>query len=367
LRQRILQIPRFAWGLALAAVLVSTGLVAISAGAAGPPNLSKALEAQRRLVAERPQDAAAWNDLGNLLVLARQPAEAEAAYRKAVELDPKKASAVFNLGLLLQRQGNEGEAMKLYRRAVELEPGFAWAHFQLGTLYERHGDKGKAVHEYSQALALDPQLAFKEVNPQILDSKLMTESMLRAYRNGTSTTSAPQAYDDPSRIVHLMVPPPTPTQADAAEAAKAAAAPEAAQAGQRPTVLRQGDLPAGNAGQATQPGQSAAAARGVRTAPGLYAPAYPQGGNPQYPANPQGGVGIGGYGGYTTPGAAGTVPAEGGGRQWTRPDPRAPAARTDGAQPGTVFTPPPGSLYYRPGMGSTGQLGTRLGNVDGNG
>ncbi len=54
------------------------------------PNLTKTIEAQRRLTVERPDDAAVFNDLGNLLLLVPQPAEAEAAYRTAIELDPDK-------------------------------------------------------------------------------------------------------------------------------------------------------------------------------------------------------------------------------------------------------------------------------------
>ena len=80
-------------------------LATIAAVAAVPPNLSKAIEAQQRLAAERPNDAAVFNDLGNLLLLVPQPDEAEAAYRKAIELDPDKASALYNLGLLLQQRG----------------------------------------------------------------------------------------------------------------------------------------------------------------------------------------------------------------------------------------------------------------------
>ena len=102
-------------------------------------NLTKAIEAQRRLTAEHPQDPAVFNDLGNLLMLVPQAAEAEAAYRKAIELDPNKASALFNLGLLLQQRGELREAEDLYQRAVKADPNHAWAHYQLGTIEEARG------------------------------------------------------------------------------------------------------------------------------------------------------------------------------------------------------------------------------------
>ena len=66
--------------LALALAVALVAITAIAALPAGPPNPAKALEAQRKLAAEKPQDPAVFNDLGNLLVMANQNAEAEEAY-----------------------------------------------------------------------------------------------------------------------------------------------------------------------------------------------------------------------------------------------------------------------------------------------
>ncbi|HYL06519.1 MAG TPA: tetratricopeptide repeat protein, partial [Thermoanaerobaculia bacterium] len=296
--------------------------------------------AQQRLVAQRPQDAAVWNDLGNLLFLAGQPGEAETAFRRAIAIDPHRASALYNLGLLQQQAGKPAEARQLYGKVLEIEPRHAWAHYQLGTLYERKGDKSRAVRQYAQAFTLDPQLAFREVNPEIVENGLVTESLLLSYRSRSTAAEAPSMYDEPSRIRELMLPPQQPGK-DAAAEAKAGeqAAPQAANAGAgaHPTVLRPRDLSAGsNLGQATPPG----------------------GGRP---GNPPGAGRV--PGGYPSPGY---VPPEvggyqgglqGGGRQWTRP---APNPNMDGTQPGMVVTPPPAGLYYRPSSGSTGRLGTQI-------
>ncbi len=188
-----------------------TAAVAIAALAAVPPNLAKAIEAQRRLTVERPQDPAVFNDFGNLLMLVPQAPEAEAAYRKAIELDPDKASALFNLGLLLQQRGERREAYDLYQRAVKADPNHAWAHYQLGTIEEVRGQKSKAVDSYARAFALDPQLAFPEVNPHIVDNKLVTQAMLRAYKNDfAGNPQVPKMYDDAARIAALLVPKPAP-------------------------------------------------------------------------------------------------------------------------------------------------------------
>jgi Flp pilus assembly protein TadD len=305
-------------------------IIAITAAAAVPPNIGKALAAQQRLVAERPQDAAVWNDLGNLLVLAGQPTEAEAAYRRAIAIDPHRASALFNLGLLQQQVGKTSEARQLYEKVLEIEPRYAWAHYQLGTLFERKGDKSRAVREYAQAFSLDPQLAFREVNPQIVENRLVTESLLLAYRRHTAAAEAPSVYDDPSRIRELMLPP-QPGKDVAAEARPDQSAPPAAQQGAHATVLRPKDLSAGsNLGQATPPGSRPGTPSGAARAPGGYTP--PQGYNQQPDA-----------------------PYAGAARPWTRPNPN-----MDGTQPGMVVTPPPVGLYYHPSPSSTGRLGTQV-------
>ncbi len=309
--------------------------VAIAALAAVPPNLTKAIEAQRRLTVERPQDPAVFNDFGNLLMLVPQAPEAEAAYRKAIELDPGKASALFNLGLLLQQRGELREAYDLYQRAVKADPNHAWAYYQLGTIQEVRGQKSKAVDSYARAFALDPQLAFPEVNPHIVDNKLVTQAMLRAYKNDfAGNPLVPKMYDDAARIAALLVPKPAPPADETAAAPNQQRQPAAtpgrqpvagrgtqgAPAGAGSTVLREGDLD-----RRTPTGQ-AGARGGARPAPGV-----------------QGQRGL---------------------REWNRPEPalqEVPGGEDeDGDQPAPVITPPPGGVYYRPGVQSTGRLNLRI-------
>jgi hypothetical protein len=328
----------------VAVLAILLGVIALATIAAAPPNLQRTVETQRRLTGERPQDPAVWNDLGNLLLLQGQTAEAEAAYRRAVELDPKKVSALFNLGLLEQQQGNEAEAAKLFKRVLEVDPKHAWAHYQLGSLHERRGEKQRAIKEYSEAFALDPQLGFPQVNPQVVESRLTTESMLRAYKKGIwQGATASRQYDDPSRITKLLVERPQPAPEDAAKAAQDAAG--------RTTVLNSGNLPpSGSLNQATPPGQS----KGI-TPPRPGTPGAP---NTYY--NPNGPYSVPGVGVPTPPGVQPGQPGQPGQQQWVRPQPQLQPRYVnpmDPTQPGSVITPPPpGGVYYRPGIPSTGQL-----------
>ena len=328
-RPRALPILTILGSLVAAGALLS--IIAMTAAAAVPPNLPAALDKQQRLAAERPRDAAVFNDLGNLLVMAGQPSEAEVAYRRAVEIDPHRLSALYNLGLLLLQGGKTGEARQLFEKVLEIEPRHAWAHYQIGAILERKGDRSRAVREYAQAFRLDPQLAFREVNPQIVENGVVTESLLLAYRRQSSAAAAPPIYDERSRIRELLVQEPgKDATAEAKPAAPPAAAPPAP--GGRSTVLRPRDLSGSSSlGQASPPG-SRPGAPAVAGRPGApYVPSYP----PQQDS-----------GAY-----------QGGARQWTRP---VPNPNLDGTQPGTVVTPPPAGLYYRPSPSSTGRLGTQI-------
>ena len=93
--------------LALAGALVAAGLAA--SVALPPPNIERAVAAQRELLAQE-ETAERSNDLGNLLLLADDPEGARAAYERAIELDETLVSAHYNLGLLLQQLGRESSA-----------------------------------------------------------------------------------------------------------------------------------------------------------------------------------------------------------------------------------------------------------------
>ncbi len=237
----------------LAPALVALVALAALAASPAPSNLNKALEAQRQLTEKRPQDSGVWNDYGNLLLLANHPDEAESAYRHAVELDPKKASALFNLGLLEQQHGHRKEALALYQQVIANEPQNAWAHYQIGSIYESLKLEKKAISAYSRAFTLDPQLAFRDVNPQVVDSKLVTQSMLTAYREGAKGGDAPKVYDDPGRIAGLLVPPPaTAAGTPAAPPADTTAKPESKR--RQPTAPKGAVVPGAAVPGAAVPG-----------------------------------------------------------------------------------------------------------------
>ena len=340
----------------IASSLAAFGAIAaITAVAAAPSNLAKAVEVQRRLTTERPNDAAVFNDLGNLLLLVPQPAAAEAAYRRALELDPDKVSALFNLGLLLQQRGELKDALQLYQRAVKVEPGHAWAHYQMGTVHEALRQPSRAVDEYARAFSLDPQLAFPDVNPAVVESKLVTEAMLRAYRSDFTKPQAPKVYEDANRIAALLVPPP----AAAAEGKDQTANGQPAKAGQQQAPAARPGAPAGSRVGSNRPAPGQPSPKGGST---VIRERDLDRNNPAGQALPSGTVRP-----PATAGGARPPQARGGLREWNRPEPTVqqvptdePDVENDGGQPAQVVTPPPGGVYYRPGLQSTGRLNLQV-------
>lgn len=185
--------------------LAATGFAALRSPAAEPPNLNQALTAQQALAAERPNDPLVLNDLGNLLLVAGRQEKAEEAYLQALEIAPDMTSAHYNMGLLLLQKGEPKGALGHFRTVLEMEPDNAWAHYQVGAIFDGRGQAQKAIRHYARAFRLDPQLAFPEVNPHVIDNDHVTKALLVAYRNLPSSASAPKTYEEPSRIVSLMM------------------------------------------------------------------------------------------------------------------------------------------------------------------
>src|SRR6185503_7872371 len=83
----------------------------------------------------------------------------------------------------------------------------------VGSLNEARGAEKAAVDAYARAFALDPRLSFGDVNPQVIDSKLTTESLLRAQKERPAGADAPRAYEDPRHSATLLLPQPPPAGA----------------------------------------------------------------------------------------------------------------------------------------------------------
>ncbi len=91
------------------------GLMASGAGAAMTVEAKGEIEAMRKLVTLKPDDADSWDRLGKSLYLAGVYDEAVKTFRKALELSPGNKEILANLGVTLKTKGE----MTAYEKVVD--------------------------------------------------------------------------------------------------------------------------------------------------------------------------------------------------------------------------------------------------------
>ncbi|MDQ4061070.1 MAG: tetratricopeptide repeat protein [Pseudomonadota bacterium] len=95
-------------------------------------------------------------NLGNVLAVQGQVAEAMIAWRLALERDPGFAEAWFHLAVVAEETGRFDEAAASYGRALKAWPGFADAAYRLALLLYLRGRFAEAVPAWDRFLALEP-------------------------------------------------------------------------------------------------------------------------------------------------------------------------------------------------------------------
>ncbi|HKC10041.1 MAG TPA: tetratricopeptide repeat protein [Methylomirabilota bacterium] len=112
----------------------------------------------RAAVAADPACALCRSKLGNVLLSAGLPREAEAELTRAIALRPERATAHNSLGSLLVQQGRLGEAEAEFREAIRLTPDYPEATANLGALHARQRRYPEAIVELRRAIALSAPL-----------------------------------------------------------------------------------------------------------------------------------------------------------------------------------------------------------------
>ena len=94
--------------------------------------------------------------LGDLLVDARQPREAETEYRRALRLQPGSSAGHVKLAETLRLQGKFPEAVAELREALHRQSNAVRAHSDLALVLRAQKNNPEAIAEYQEALRLDP-------------------------------------------------------------------------------------------------------------------------------------------------------------------------------------------------------------------
>jgi Tfp pilus assembly protein PilF len=134
--------------------------------------LDEAEEVLRKAIAIAPNDSASRSLLGVIYFRQGKTDEAFNELTRAVALDPRNAEAHNYLGITLSDKGWGAAAEQEIRRAIELNPQYADAHFNLAVMYSRQKTPRYELSRYHYQKALDlggehdPQLeALLKQNP----------------------------------------------------------------------------------------------------------------------------------------------------------------------------------------------------------
>jgi tetratricopeptide (TPR) repeat protein len=138
--------------------------------------IPEAAELYRKILAARPEYAAAAINLGTIYYNQREFALAEQHYRMATEADPEYALAFFDLGNVLDELKRLPDAIAAYQRAIALVPQYADAHYNLALAYERQGHRRRALRHWLTYVRLDP------VGPWASHAKAQAKKILSTER-----------------------------------------------------------------------------------------------------------------------------------------------------------------------------------------
>ncbi len=127
-------------------------------------NLVLAEQLYRKILAETPQHADAWHQLGALCLQSGRAGEAVEAIGRAIAIGPDKFEYYNHLGAAYGTLGQYDQAVTSLRRAVQIDPQAAVAHYNLGTALRNQGRLEDAVVSFRHLIAVDPNSAEAHYN-----------------------------------------------------------------------------------------------------------------------------------------------------------------------------------------------------------
>lgn len=120
-----------------------------------------AVAAYRAAVAAKPNDHAAWNNLGNAALDADDPETAIAAFSRSLAIAPGSLVVLRNLGKALGADGRYQESVERLEGALQIDPGNPTTLLELGRALNRTGAHGNALARLGDAARIDRR------NPEI--------------------------------------------------------------------------------------------------------------------------------------------------------------------------------------------------------
>ena len=159
-----------------------TGLGDAQAGEERNKSYDAAVEAYKKGLALKPDDAGVYNQIGNLYAKEKKMPEATEALNKAASLDPAMASkAYFNLGANLVNSGKAEQATPFFKKATDADPNYAEAWYQLGSTSAMKGTvdpkSGKTEYPPDTAPAYQKYLELQPSGAHAQEAEAMLTAM----------------------------------------------------------------------------------------------------------------------------------------------------------------------------------------------
>lgn len=130
--------------------------------AAGAPSMdsmeqvTRELEALRRMLQEDPRNLAALRRMAGLYMDAAMYDRAMEFLRQAVDIDPADVHTLTDLGTCLYMVGRPDEALAHFKDAIGRDPSHPKPWYSMGLAYVEAGDYQKGEEAFAEALRLSP-------------------------------------------------------------------------------------------------------------------------------------------------------------------------------------------------------------------
>ena len=159
-----------------------SGLASSQTGDERNKSYDQAIEAYKKGLAIKPDDAAVYNQMGNIYGAQKKIPEATEALTKAAQLNPQMASkAYFNMGANLVNSGSADKASDFFKKAADADPNYAEAWYQLGSTLMMKGSvdskTGKQTYPPDTAPALQKYLELQPNGPHAQEATAMLGAM----------------------------------------------------------------------------------------------------------------------------------------------------------------------------------------------
>ncbi len=150
----------------------------------------------RSVLAFRPDNPGARNNLGDALFNAGKIEEAKVEFEATLKMQPNNIEAIDNMGNILNKEGLNDEAIQYYHRAIELRPDYALAYNNLGVVLLSINRDTEAMEAFKKILELEPENPTAHVNyGSVLDKMGHHTEALAQYNEAIRLSpDNPEAY-----------------------------------------------------------------------------------------------------------------------------------------------------------------------------